>query len=262
MATAALLMTACTQADMMRRFTPADADARAHAYLAQLKRGQVDSAMARLVPQLATPDARVELARVAEALGPEPVDTSWVVGAQVNRFNGTRHTNLTYEMHSRSGWVLANVAMVDSADTWAVEGVSARSLDRTLEETNRFTLEGRLPRHFLWLLLTVLSVAMSLGTAVYLAARRAMPGHFWWALLALFGVATFSLNWTTGAIRFNLLAFLLGGAGVFRPAPAAPWIITFALPVGAVVALARYRRWRAGPVVVTATGETPQSEKP
>ena len=251
-AAAAMLVIACNQADMMRRFTPADADARARGYLALLRRGQVDSAMVRLVPQLATPEARAELARVSAILGPDPIDTSWVVGAQVNKFDGTRHTNLTYEMHSRSGWVLANVAMVDSGSAWLVEGAGARPLERPLEEINRFTLDGKPPLNYLWLLLTVLSAALALGTAIFLAARRGMPGRWWWALLSLFGIGAFSLNWTTGATGVNIMTVQLGGFGVFKAGPAAPWIVAFALPVGAILAITRYRGWRARPPVVPA----------
>jgi hypothetical protein len=250
-AIAAASLLACSGADMMRRFTPADADARSRAYLEQLKRGEIDSAAARLVPQLATPDARVELARIDSILGDADFDSSAIIGANINTFNGVRHTNLTYEFHSRAGWLLANVATVDTAGSWLVEGVSARPLAKTLEEASRFTLTGKTWRHYLWLALAIVSLVLSLGAAVFLATRRGMPNRGWWALVSLVGVGSFSLDWTSGATGFRLVNVQLLGAGFVRLGPAAPWIITFAIPAGAFLALARYRRWHTTARVVT-----------
>ena len=243
---------ACSGAGMMRRFTPADADARSRAYIAQLQRKQIDSAASRFVAQLATPEAREQLTRVAEILGDREFDSSAVVGANVNTINGVRHTNLTYEFHSPSGWVLANVATVDTAGGWLVEGFSARPLPRSLEEDSAFTMSGKSPLHYVWLALTALSAVLSLGTAIFLATRRAMPKRWRWVLLSLVGIGSFSLNWTTGATGIQLLNVQLFGAGFMRLAPAAPWILTFAIPAGALIAISRYRSWRAKSAVAAA----------
>lgn len=245
LAAVAASLLACSSADMMRRFTPADADARARGYIAQLQRQQLDSAASRFVAPLATPEAREQLAGVASILGNRAFDSTAVVGANVNTFNGVRHTNLTYEFHSPSGWVLASVAMVDTAGTWLVEGFSARPLARSLEEDSAFTLAGKSPRHYLWLVLTALSAALTFGTAIFLATRRAMPKRWRWVLLSLVGVGSFTLNWTTGAIGVQLLNVQLFGAGFVRLGSAMPWIITFAIPVGALIGIDHYRRWRA-----------------
>lgn len=144
----AVPLLACSGAGMMRRFTPADADARSRAYIAQLQRKQVDSAALRFVPQLATSEAREQLTRVAEILGDREFDSSAVVGASVNTINGVRHTDLTYELHSPSSWVLANLATVDTAGSWLVEGFSARPLRRSLEEDSAFTMAGKSLLHY------------------------------------------------------------------------------------------------------------------
>src|SRR5690349_3132271 len=131
---------ACGGDYAMRRFTPADADARARAYLALFTRDQSDSAAARLLPQLASPAATQALAKMAALLKDQRFDSSTVIGARVNSVNGVRHVNLSYELHSAMGWSVANVATVDSANTWFVEGVSANRIARPLEDEARFTL--------------------------------------------------------------------------------------------------------------------------
>jgi hypothetical protein len=244
---AATCVIGCGGDDMLRRLTPAEADARAREYIGLFTRSQVESATARLQPRLVTPEARVQLDKIATMLAGQHFDSSRVVGAQVNTVGGVRHTNLTYELHSPAGWFLSNVATVDSAGAWSVEGVSARPLVRTLEEEFRFSLRGKSPRHYAWLLVTVLCAATSLGTALFLASRRAMPKRWPWVLASLIGAGAFSLNWSTGAVAIRLLNLQLGAAGFVRSSSATPWILTFAVPVGAYLALERYRRWRRSP---------------
>ena len=43
----------------------------------------------------------------------------------------------------------------------------------------------------------------------------------------------------------QLLNVQLFGAGFVRLGSAMPWIITFAIPVGALIGIDHYRRWRA-----------------
>ncbi len=238
------LVVACSGDTSLARFTPADADARSRAYIGQFVRGQTDSAVERLVVPLRTPESSIELRKIADLLRNERFDTTRVIGAWTNTVNGIRHVNLTYELHSSSRWFLANVASVDTAGTWFVEGISARTIEQPLEVTARFSLAGKSLLHYLWLLLTVTCAVVSLGSAVFIATRRSMPGRWPWVLLSLLGGGAFRLNWTTGAIDFALLQVQLPSASFVRAGPAAPWIFSFAIPVGAMIAMTRYRDWR------------------
>jgi hypothetical protein len=238
-----IVLVGCDANDAIRRFTPADADARARAYLALFTTGQVDSAVARLHPKLAGREATLQMNKVGALLDRQRFDSTRVVGAQTNTVDGVRHVNLTYELHSARGWSLANVATVDSADTWFVEGVTARQLDRPLEQLTEFGFRGKSTRHYLWLFLTILAAAMSLSTACWIATRRQMPKRWRWVLASLLGIGAFSINWATGEVGFSPVNIQLAAAALTRAGPVAPWILTFGLPVGAVAALLRYRRW-------------------
>ena len=141
---------------------------------------------------------------------------------------------------------------VDSANTWFVEAMSARTIAHPLEDDRQFTLRGRSIVHYLWLLLMCVAVITSLATAVFVGTRRDMPKRWLWMLASLFGGGAFTLNWMTGAISFQLLNVLLLSGAVVRAGPASPWGVTFAIPVGALFALRKHRRWRQG-VGVTPT---------
>src|SRR6476661_7400800 len=221
---ALLGLSACSQNDAMRRFTPFDVDVRSQAYLRLFTAGHVDSATARLLPSLQGEEANRQLAKIGGLLDAQRFDSTHVIGAQRNDVNGTRHVNLTYELHTARGWMVANVATLDSAGTWFVEGVSATPIDRPLEETTAFTLRGKTPLHYLWLVLTILAPLFSLGTAVWIGSRRAMPRRWRWVFASLLGVGMFSLNWTTGETAFRVVHIQFGAAGVMRAGLAAPWI--------------------------------------
>jgi hypothetical protein len=240
-------LSACDQEAAMRRLTPADADARARAYLQLFTAGYVDSATARLHPALRGAEADQQLAKIGELLDAQRLDSIHVVGAQTNVVNGVRHVNMTYEMRSPRSWMVANVGTIDSAGGWFVEGVYVRPIDRPIEEATAFTLRGKPAVHYLWLLCTVLAAGFSFGVAGWIATRRAMPRRWRWVFASLIGLGGFSLNWATGETAVRLVHFQLASAGFMRPGLAAPWILTFAVPVGAIAALLRYRRWRAGP---------------
>ena len=246
MAGAALLV-ACTGEAMLRRMTPPDADRRARDYLALFARGQVDSAIARLAPDLSNAEAREQLGKIGDLVANQPFDSVRVVGVQVTTMKGIRHANLSYELRSRSGLFLANVATIDTANTWFVEGVSVRTLDRSLEEQTRFSLAGKPLLHYFWLLVTVACAAVSLGAMVFLATRRQMPKRWWWVLASIVGVSPVDLNWTTGEVRVRTMSVQFGSAGFQRTGPVSPWIITFALPLGAILGLDRHRRWKSSP---------------
>ena len=51
----------------------------------------------------------------------------------------------------------------------------------------------------------------------------------------------FSLNWATGAWSIKPIYVSLLGAGFFRPSPFDAWILSFSLPIVAVIFLMRRR---------------------
>jgi hypothetical protein len=238
------LAVACGGPASLERFTPPEVDARSRGYLQQFVRGQIDSAVDRLVVPLRTRDVTAELRKIADILRNERFDTVRVIGAQTSVIGGVRHTNLTYELHSAFSWFLANVATVDTADTWFVEGVSAGTIAQPLELAAEFSLSGKSFLHYIWLVLTVACAAFSLGTAAFIATRRGMPRRWWWVALSLIGVGAFQLNWASGATNLALLNVQLASASFLRAGPAAPWILSFAIPVGAFLGVSQYHRWR------------------
>ena len=105
----------------------------------------------------------------------------------------------------------------------------------------------------MWLALAVLMPPVTIATAVRDQAKG-MPRRRLWTVAALVGSPAFVLNWTTGEAGFANNFFVLFGAAIQRPGAAAPWLLTVAIPIGALVAYVRLRAWQNAQAVRATAG--------
>lgn len=246
---------------MIARFLPTASDQRARSYLALLARGNRDSAVARLIPELQTPDAPVHLDSIVGVLHARVLDSLRPVGVQVNESSGLKRVAISYQLGDTLGWVLAHVALAERDGDWRVEGVSAYKRQLSLEEENSFRIVGRPLLAYQWLACTLIAAAFSLGVAIAVARTRRMPKRWRWVVLALIGVGQFSLNWSSGGWEFRPLQFQLLSAGFLTSGPFAPWILSFALPLGAALSLRRLMGWRVAEFEAsTNVGQSPSPQ--
>jgi hypothetical protein len=219
-------------------------------YLRVVQSQSIDSAYDLLVPELQTGEGRAQLVAVAALLAAHPPDSLILIGVQSNStVGGVRTVNLSWEYRSGTRWFATNVAArYPSHEPFraggAVYGFHVQPLDRSLRELNRFTLSNRSAAHCVWLVGVIALPIFCLGTALRLATARGLPKRWLWAVFALVGVSPLLLDWTTGHVTVRVLAVNLFAAGATKGGPAAPWILGVAFPLGAVLGLARYRRWR------------------
>ncbi len=202
---------------------PADFDRDARAFMGVLTRNRLDSALAlaRLEGDRDTIRKRLEEGR--DFVTPFAVDSAELV------------------THAGPRWALLTVDLVRSGSTSRVRvtGFHWQPTVARLAELNAFSLDGRSLAHYLYLLLAVASVVACLGGAVFARVRRM---GLLWVLFCLVGVGKATINWTTGQQVFNLFWIQLFGAGYFRPGMVGPWLVSWSLPLGTILA---FIRWRA-----------------
>ena len=216
-------------------------------YLALLANARTDSVIALLAPEVSADTVRGVLPKVPAVLASAPLDSLRLIGVNINQTVGTRShlLNLSYEgpTYDGSAWVVCNVAMRSAGDTIVVIGFSAYPMSRSLESQHAFTLGQRSVRHYLWFVLALLVPVCTISVAV-LVMRAHMPRRWLWAFVSLVATPAFALNWTTGRLSTQVTLFLLFGGSAFRSGTAAPWIISFGVPTGALIAYLRLRAWR------------------
>lgn len=237
----AVMAAACGPDYLTKRIATPERDARAQHVLHLVVAGQRDSLRARERFEGDSATIARGFAQLDSVIGGRRVDSLALVGANQFSNRTTDRITLSYEFRTESGWRLASVTTLDSASNWALLGFHAEPLPGELRAVNEFQLARRSAAQYLALLATVACALFTLGTAIFLATRRQFPKRWRWLLASLVGVGTVSVNWTTGEVASRLFFVQLLGASAVRPGEFAPWILSFSFPIGAIVALSRYR---------------------
>jgi len=256
-----VLATACASdlTSFANRFTTAEERTFPRTYLQLLADAHVDSAFSLLAPELRTDTARNALSQVATLLKDARLDSMRLIGTNINSLAGnTRSVNLTYEMPTMTTarWVMSNVATRRAGSSIFVIGVSARPIQGPLEVLNRFTLSGKSVIHYAWLTLAIVVPVITITVAVLVARARGMPRRWLWVFGSLVATPAFFLNWTTGEVGVRSAFFLFSGGAATSAGPSAPWVVSFAIPIGAAIAYLKVLRWRQATAARTGGGNT------
>jgi hypothetical protein len=251
---ALVVLVGCRGDDILHRLVRPEDDAFARAYFDSVRTGRIDFAVQALSPTTAgISGVRDNLVRLSKYLPNGPLDSLHVIA--VNRFStpSVDRTTMAYEYHSSMGWGVVSITSASELGRRYVDGIHADRLDRSLEVANAFTLRGKGGGHYLMLALMLVCVGTAISVAL-LALRTPMRRRWLWALFALVGAGTLVFNWTTGQVGFSLLNLQFFNGGAVRGGPAAPWILSAAFPVGALLT---WRRIQLARETVIQTETTP-----
>lgn len=241
-----LLLSACSQEAMIHRFATPEADAFARDFIQQVRNGDPMAAR-KLSPELLQVPAMKDSLRSLTRVFPRgSVQEVKLLNAQVMTMStGLTTRTLVYEEHSAGGWALVQVVVLEDAMKYRyINGMHVQPTRGAIQEMNAFTLAGKGALHWGMLLMATAVPLFCLGSAI-LVFRTPMRRRWAWALLALVGGFTATLNWTTGELFTRMFNVQLLGAGALQSGLGAPWLISVSLPVGALIALSRRRRFLA-----------------
>ena len=259
LAVVALSLAAACATDLSsfaERYTTASEREFPRVYLQWLADAQLDSASSLLAPELRSDTTRSAMGKIGLLLKEARLDSMRLIGVNLSTLGDGREVNLSYEIPTgvAGHWVMSNVATRRAGTGISVIGFSAYPINGPLEVVNRFTLSGKSAAHYAWLTLAVLIPIGTIAVAVSVARTRGMPRRWLWVIASLVATPTFSINWTTGRVGMQGLSFLFFGGAASSAGAAAPWIVSFAMPIGALIAYIRVRRWRQGVPPTTGAG--------
>jgi hypothetical protein len=236
---------ACDQRAMIDKLTPHPAAEIGRSVIDEWRTGKIDELRPMLSRELDNPDTLAKLRSLSAGLPSGTPASVKVVGAYANERWGSgkaRQTtyNLSYEYQFDHRWLLANVVLVNMGDRTEIVGMRAEAHDQSLEQINAFSLAGKGPLQWLFLL-GVIAMPLFCLFALVTCLRTPMRRHkVWWALFTLVGVVTVSMNWSTGDVGFTLISFRLFSASGMAQLYG-PWQLALSFPLGAVWFLARRR---------------------
>jgi hypothetical protein len=230
------LLAACTSEAILSKIAPPEVDKYARAYFETMRAGTPEDAQRQLSPGVlrnqASLDSVQSLRQQFAAFG--VLDSAKLMNGQLNSAGGSTRRVLLYELWGHGAIALAQIEILEDGTGRSINGLEIQPMAKSLAATNAF-LSNMGPAQLAVLLLAVGLALFEIATAV-IVARTPMPRRWLWAVFALFGVGTFAMNWTTGAVSSNLLYIELLGS-IQRDGLAGPWLISVSFPLGAIVAL-------------------------
>ena len=238
-----VLLGGCDKQAAFDKFVPKDEAELSKSFVALFMSKDFASIERQLDPSLLGPESRITLQKVAEQFPPGVPSEIQILGANTV----TSPKNTTYDFTLQyiypQKWLLVTVVLQKQDGKPLFTGIHVNLLTAPLQELNRFALMDKTAVHYLFLVLAV-AIPVFVLVALVLCIRAPIPRRKWlWILFVLLGFGQFSLNWSDGTVNILPLSFMFLGAGYFQSGPAAPYILTVALPIGALLFFVRKRRW-------------------
>ena len=235
LAIALIVITACSYDNMADLLIPKDESKFAQDYLTKLRAKDFQYIRSFLSPDTL---AEVNDETLYEVAGyfrtGEPISEK-IVGSDVYQSGDYWEGNFTFEYEFESGWNIASVAVVRVGDRHEVANFSVYQTDTSLAELNAFTLKGKSSFQYFFLITTIMVFLFILAT-VYACARTPISNRKWlWIIFILLGVGVARIDWTTGQYAVQLLGIQLFGASAIAAGPYAPWVISYSVPLGAIL---------------------------
>jgi hypothetical protein len=142
-----------------------------------------------------------------------------------------------YELGAGQHWAILQIILHPAGEKIWLAGVYVQPVARSPSAAHAFSLKGKGAIHYLWLSAMLLTVLTSIAALVLILRTHGLKLKWLWAIGSLFGFVGFQLNWTTGDWGAWPISFYLFGAAAVQNGPLLPWVMTFAIPVVAIVFL-------------------------
>lgn len=243
----ALLLTGCSAQQWNDELsTPQDRDL-ARTAIADLRSGNLGALKGRMEPQLfaQTLAAANKIKGIMPAKG-EPK----LVTVNVNTFSGNGATVstkvLNYELGAGDKWAVVQIVLQQSGNVTQIAGWHVTPTTGEPTVAGDFSFRDKSFIHYFWIAAMLASTFTSLGALVMAARAKGLRRRWLWIVGSIIGLGQFSLNWSTGAWGFRPIAFQLFGSAAMKASPFDSWVLTFSLPIVAIVFLVRRAKIVAG----------------
>lgn len=165
-----------------------------------------------------------------------PLKTTWL------RYNavGPAQVVVSYELAYPQRWAQLSLLLTVEA-TLQLHSVQLNFADQSLASQNAFNLTGKSWLQYAFLFACLIMPLLVLATLWLVVRTPGLRFRWVWLLITLIALPVFNLNWTTGDWNMQWDSIRLAGMSYYRLGEFGPWVLSFGLPVGAILALFRTR---------------------
>lgn len=237
-ATVIIIICGCNSSDDYNKIIPSHVDKFAKDFINYVHDGDVDKCLSMVMPEMNNQKGIQFLNNTHRNIGGLSIDSLVIINGTKTTISGggekTTNYKVDYECNTGSKYLYFAFGVREQNNKLVVTGFNGTITEESLREVHAFTLKGKGFKHYIFLLFAVLIPLFIIFTLV-VAIRTKIKRKWLWIIGILFGVIKFSLNWTTGQIGFQLISISIIGAGIVKSGSVAPWIISFSIPVVAII---------------------------
>lgn len=228
-------MISCGYDEISEKLIPKEESDFAKEFLSKLKSRDFEYVQSLLSHEIAAQIDDELLVKMADHFRSGELISTKIIGSQVNIFNGEWKGNFTFEYEFESGWNLANTALRKTSNGYEVIGLNVYQPDKSQKEINAFKLSAKTPLQYIVLVFSVV-VPLFIFVTLIACIKTPIPSKKWvWIIFVFLGVGAIQVNWTNGLYSLQLLSLNLFGASASAAGPAAPWIVSASMPLGAIM---------------------------
>jgi len=203
----------------------------------------IASIQAQLDPRLVETDIRGALERTANAIPAAPITkvegVSWNVSVGTSQ-SRTASVAAEYAFGGKQ-WLVASAELTGEPSGFRILRFNVEPLPAPMAQIHAFTFVDKGPMHYVFFLAAAVAFLVSVVALVRCVRAKGLRRKWLWVLFVVFGFVSFTINWSTGAVQVNPLALNLMSASFMRNGWLGPWMLTFCIPVGAIIFLWRQR---------------------
>lgn len=159
------------------------------------------------------------------------------------RFN-SGPTTKTFIIQGGSGnhWAVIRVVLRGVENSMQLAGVSVTPFNSDPSKMDNFDINRQGMLGYAWLTIMLAGACTCIWATILVWRRRWLKRRWLWTIGSVLGFARFALNWSTGAWAISLVNVSLLGAQATKAGPYAPWVLSFGVPIVAIIVLVRWHR--------------------
>lgn len=234
---AVVLLSGCNANVYIERYVPEKADKLTRNFITSVRDGDFARATELVNPDFITPELEGQLEDVSGKLNKAELQSVELVKFDnIYRHPFTREIKrsfLFYEVELDNIWFEIQAVVDNDTEKGHLYGFLIEPREASRAVINAFTFSDKSPRQYAILFLAVIIPIFIIYNAVQ-CLKTTMEKKKSWFLFILFGWGALGVNWTTGEPNWGIMSLSFLGIEPLRDGIHGPWMITVAMPVGAL----------------------------
>lgn len=218
------------------------ADKFSRTFIDKIITGQTESAIADIDPEVLNDEAKDFITNASNNIdGATPkkyrvLEVNWASGYSTKTGKYTNY-RLGYEYEFEKGNILFRTVINEKDGKFWVTSFNGEFLPAPVSELTKFTLTGKSVLHYIFLVFCILVPLFILTTLIMMLFSKITTKKkiIWALIILLISLPKFLINWGDGQLDFSLLNISLLGSGFNKPTLYSPWLLSFHIPIGAIV---------------------------